>query len=139
MVRLKAVGILSYGYLVAVVSAIVAFLYSLMLYPILRGLVDVISSGEMNMDYGALSILQGFAGAGFIFMIIVFPIVAAISGFIGGCLGAIVYNLGAKITGGIEFNFVKVPKIDYSGKSSISVEEEDLPSHSAPPAKKDSL
>ncbi len=69
----------------------------------------------------------GFDGVStglFVALVILAPIFGAISGFIFGCIGAIIYNLAAKWTGGIECNFEKVPEIDYSGKSSVYSEIE---------------
>lgn len=61
--------------------------------------VAVSSLGGESEFSGALGLLFG-VGA-----IIFFPIVYAIVGFIGGLIGAAVYNLVAGMVGGIEFDF----------------------------------
>ena len=65
----------------------------------------------------------------FITLLILAPIFGALSGFIAGCLGALVYNIAAKWTGGSECSFVKAPVVDYSGKSSMRIEEEPTSFH----------
>ena len=72
--------------------------------------------------YGAISLLivpililvsvlapSGNKGLPIIF-IIIFPVLYAIAGFIGGLLVAVVYNLIAKWTGGIELTFEDPPQ-----------------------------
>jgi hypothetical protein len=126
MVRLQKIGILSYGYIMAVISAIVSFLYILIAFPAIQAIMNLVMNGfQDSMGYGGMGSggMEGFGGL-FVVFLIVAPIVGAIIGFIGGCLGAIIYNIAAKWTGGIELNFVKAPVVDYSGKSSMQVEEE---------------
>jgi hypothetical protein len=48
----------------------------------------------------------GIMGVGFA---IIFPIIYAIAGFIGGVIMAFVYNLVAKWTGGVEFTTTEAP------------------------------
>jgi len=43
------------------------------------------------------------------FLVVLFPIFYAIAGFIGGVVGAAIYNLIAKWTGGLEFEFRDAP------------------------------
>ncbi|HXK52330.1 MAG TPA: hypothetical protein PLE09_07350 [Caldisericia bacterium] len=135
MVRLTKIGILSYGYIAAVISAVISFLYVLLMFPMIQMLVKIFTNGvSESMDYG-YGMGMGMEGMGtpgfdgistglFVALIILAPIIGAISGFIFGCLGAILYNLAAKWTGGIECNFEKVPEIDYSGKPSAYSEIE---------------
>ena len=47
---------------------------------------------------------------GFNFIIILFPILYAAVGFISGILGALVYNVAAKWTGGLEFEVHDLPR-----------------------------
>ncbi len=58
-----------------------------------------------------------FASLGLVFVILV-PVFYTIAGFIGGVIAALVYNLIAKMTGGLEFTTVDVasnvpPAINY--------------------------
>lgn len=128
MVRLTKIGILSYGYIAAIISAIISFLYVLLMFPMFQMLFKTITTGlseSMDYGYGMGMGMEGISGAGFngistglfVALVILAPVIGAISGFIGGCIGAILYNLAAKWTGGVECNFEKVPEIDYSGKS----------------------
>jgi hypothetical protein len=130
MVRLNKIGVLSYGYIMAVISAIASFLYILIMFPAIQTIMNLVMNGfRESMDYGmgydamGSGGMEGFGGL-FVVLLIVTPIVGAITGFIAGCLGALIYNIAAKWTGGVELNFVKAPVIDYSGKSSMRVEEE---------------
>jgi len=50
--------------------------------------------------------LAAFGGA---FFAILFPVIYAIAGFIGGIIAAAIYNLVAKWTGGLEFEVRDVP------------------------------
>jgi hypothetical protein len=52
-----------------------------------------------------------YSGLGF-WAIIIFPIVYALTGLIGGWLGAIIYNLIARWTGGIVVDFKDVRKYE---------------------------
>ena len=47
---------------------------------------------------------------GSILLIILFPILYAVMGFIGGIISAAIYNLIASWTGGIEFTVVDAPQ-----------------------------
>jgi hypothetical protein len=49
-----------------------------------------------------------FGGA---FFAILFPVFYAVGGFIGGIIAAAIYNLVAKWTGGLEFEFRDVPSM----------------------------
>lgn len=121
MVRLTKIGILSYGYIAAIISAIISFLYVLLMFPMIQMLVKLVTEGvSESMDYGyGMGMGMGMEGMSspgfdgvstglFVALVILAPIFGAISGFIFGCIGAIIYNLAAKWTGGIECNFEKV-------------------------------
>jgi hypothetical protein len=55
-----------------------------------------------------LGALFSHGGFGIVFIIFL-PIIYGIAGFIGGIIGALVYNLVAKWTGGIEMVLTDVP------------------------------
>ena len=59
---------------------------------------------------GAKSQDSGGFFAGGIFLIILFPLIYAAMGFIGGIISAAIYNLIAKWTGGIEFTLADAPQ-----------------------------
>ena len=69
---------------------------------------------------GAPDPRAAFAGMGLAFIIII-PIFYTIIGFVGGALAALIYNLAAKVTGGLELTFLQLapvlptaPSPDYS-------------------------
>ena len=46
---------------------------------------------------------------GGVFLAVLFPVLSAITGFVGGALAAAIYNLVAKWVGGLEFELREVP------------------------------
>ena len=48
-----------------------------------------------------------WAGMGLVFCLAI-PVFYTVIGFVGGALGALIYNLVAKLTGGLELTFVDV-------------------------------
>ena len=86
-VKLRRLGILDAGKLLAVIYG----LFSLLLLPLLS-LALIITHKE---------------GAGrTMIMLLIYPIL----GFITGVIGAVIFNLAAKITGGIEMTFYEYEK-----------------------------
>ena len=53
--------------------------------------------------------MAGTAFLGSVVMCILMPIAYGIAGFVGGVISAALYNLIARITGGLEFEFADVP------------------------------
>lgn len=49
------------------------------------------------------------AAFGGVFLAILFPVLYAVAGFVGGIIAAAIYNLVAKWTGGLEFEVRDVP------------------------------
>ena len=90
--RLKRVGVLSVGLVLGAFYA---------LFGIIAGfIITVISTAAGDaFDAGGLGFLFGVGS------IIVLPIVYGIIGFIGGLISALIYNLVAMMTGGIEMEF----------------------------------
>lgn len=97
--RVKKLGVLSFakmqgvmglviGLLIGIIYGVVIILYSL--------LGASLVSGDAKYAVGGGGVVVG------IFAIIGFPIMYAIIGFIGGAIGALVYNVFAGIVGGIE-------------------------------------
>ncbi|RMG82927.1 MAG: hypothetical protein D6707_01960 [Bacteroidetes bacterium] len=92
MAKLKRIGVLSLAKLQAVLMAFV-------------GLIAGISYAIMGATFASLAGSAGLgAGLGFL-AIIIFPILYAIFGFIGGAIEAFLYNLVAGWVGGIEMDF----------------------------------
>ncbi|MCK5848260.1 MAG: DUF3566 domain-containing protein [Caldisericia bacterium] len=130
MIKLKEVGILSYGYIVALVAAFLCFIQALFIVPMVNTIIGILSeAGELDtIGMGIGSSLPTWLT---IVLIISLPIFGAIYGFIFGCIGAIVYNLAAKITGGIELSFEKAqPRKRKPARrhSNVIIEEEPVAS-----------
>jgi hypothetical protein len=75
--------------------------------PLQLGIVQAVVMGVISLiaiPFLLLGAMFGPAHAGFgLLFIIIIPIVYAIVGFIGGIISAVVYNVVAKWTGGIEY------------------------------------
>lgn len=91
-VKVKKLGVLSVAKLQAVIMALVG---------LLLGILSVIMGAVLGSMFGGSASMLGSFG---VIGIIVFPIVYAIIGFIGGAISALLYNLGAGWVGGIEMN-----------------------------------
>lgn len=98
--RLRQVGVLSAATTAAVIYAFLGLLLGLAFAAItLLGTILGASSGPGGGDILAFGI--GSAIASIIFL----PIFYGLIGFIGGALASSLYNLAAKLTGGLEFKF----------------------------------
>ena len=90
MPRIKSVGVLSS----AKISGIIYTCLGLMFIPLaLVGGVAGLASGQKNGVLG---------GIGFLAIAVLAPIFYGVLGFVGGAIGAFIYNLAAKWVGGIE-------------------------------------
>lgn len=89
MTKLKKIGVLSLAKLQAITMALVGFIIGIIFF--IGGLFFGITTDSIGI------------GMGFSFLsIIIFPIIYGVMGFIGGVIGALLYNLSSKWTGGIE-------------------------------------
>lgn len=103
--RVKKLGVLS----VAKMYAAMAFVISLLI-AIPYGLIIIVFSlmgasaarGDSAMAMGGLGIVGGIA------VMILIPIVYTIMAFIGGAIGALIYNIFASFVGGIEIEIESV-------------------------------
>ena len=95
MMILKKVGVMSVAKIFGVVLAIIG---------LIEGILFAAFGTMIGSITGATSAAM-FGGFGFV-AIIIFPIISAISGFIGGAIGAALYNLVASKIGGIEIELV---------------------------------
>lgn len=65
-------------------------------------------------------------GIGIVVMAIIMPVVYGIFGFVGGAISAFIYNLVAKVTGGLEFTFEDVtPKSYFPANADSAIETSD--------------
>ncbi len=87
MVVLKRLGVMSVARIQAIIGAVIGLFYG-----VINALCSLFPACQLTVVAGVLSIF-------------IFPIFFAISGFIGGAIGAYLYNLVAKRFGGIEFEF----------------------------------
>ena len=90
--KLQKIGIIS----VAKFSGIYGLIIGLIAGIFIAGFSMI---GTTNPDLGALGFMFGIGA------IIAFPIFYGISGFIGGIISAFLFNIIAKMAGGIEMHF----------------------------------
>jgi hypothetical protein len=99
MIQIKRVGVLSYAKMLGVVSAcfgvIIGVIYGL-IFMVFGAALMASGSGGESTGAGASGLVIGLA------FMIGFPIFYGVLGFIGGALGAVVYNVAAGFVGGIE-------------------------------------
>lgn len=88
MQKLNKIGVLSLAKINAVIGAIL-------------GLIWGIFAAILGTTIAVLGGLGALAGLG-LWSIIVFPIIYALVGFVGGAIGAFLYNLVAGWIGGVE-------------------------------------
>ena len=93
--KLKKIGILSAGLISGIIYAAFGLLIGLF-FAAFGGIVASLA------EEGAGGIL-GFGA----FSIIIFPIMYGVMGFIAGIISALLYNLAAKWTGGLEMEFTQ--------------------------------
>ena len=98
MVKLKRVGVFSVAKLQAIIMSFVGLIAGIFIAIIDMMLKSLATSAGIDKLPGAE---LGFSA------IIILPIAYAIFGFIGGAIGAIVYNLSAKLVGGLEMDFAQ--------------------------------
>jgi hypothetical protein len=89
---LKRIAPLKAGTMLAIVYGIMGLVF----IPFFLLMTVVSSQLPQSQRVGMMALGAGFA--------ICFPLIYAAAGFIGGILGALVYNLAAKWVGGIEFD-----------------------------------
>ena len=90
--KLKRIGVLSLAVFQMIFMAIIGLILGIFSAVIMTSTTSAIGVGGLG------------AGLGFL-AIIFFPIIYGIIGFIGGALGALLYNLVAKWIGGIDLEF----------------------------------
>jgi hypothetical protein len=94
MVTIKRIGILSSGLMTGAMYVFIALVLATVM------LVMTILGIEIKGDADALVLGVGFS----IFLLVFLPIIYGILGFIFGVIMAAVYNVAARMTGGIQLN-----------------------------------
>lgn len=102
--RIKKLGVLSvakmYAVIMLVVSLIISIPYGLIIMVFGAAMMGTGERGGMAAGGG--SIVAGLA------VMIILPIVYSAMGFVGGAIGALLYNIFAGIVGGIEIEVENV-------------------------------
>jgi len=97
--RIKKLGVLSVAKMYAAMAFVLSLLISIPygLFIIIFSLIGAAGArGDAGFAVGGFGIVGGIA------VMIILPIVYGIMAFIGGALGALIYNLFANFVGGIE-------------------------------------
>jgi hypothetical protein len=89
---LKRVGVLSIAKIEALIMAVFGLLYGLLYGLFMGAIAAMMPASSGGAAVGGIGILAVF----------IFPIMFAVMGFIGGALGAVIYNFAAGFIGGIE-------------------------------------
>ena len=98
MLVIKKIDILSSAKLQAILMAITG---------LITGILQLIASAIMASLLGGAGGTFGILGGFGLFTIILFPILAAILGFISGAVGALFYNLIAGWVGGVKMDITQ--------------------------------
>lgn len=101
VMRIKSIDPVSAGKVYGLLGAIFGLLIGGLIALISLALAGAASSGASGSSNAAGGIFAIFAAAG-AFAIVIYPVIYAVMGFIMGLLGALFYNLVAKVAGGIE-------------------------------------
>lgn len=89
----KSVGVLSVGKVFAILQGVVGLIIGALVA--LAGTLGVIAATP-DAPSGFMPLLFGGAA------LVIFPVAYAVVGFVGGVIGALIYNVVAGIVGGIE-------------------------------------
>jgi hypothetical protein len=95
-VRIKNINPVQLGLVLAVLYAILGLIFALFFAPFMAVMGSLAPMGTLGRPSGGMGVGSALA------VIVIFPIVYAVAGFIGGVIVAFVYNLVAGWTGGIE-------------------------------------
>lgn len=100
MITIKRFGVLSsakiYGALMAIMGLIIGVIYGLFLMLFGAAMMSMSRGGSSALGAGASSIVAALA------MMVMFPVFYGVIGLIAGALGSVIYNLLAKLIGGLE-------------------------------------
>lgn len=102
---IKRFGVFSvakmYGLVTFVVGFIVGVIYGLILI-VFGAAISALGPGRDATAGGVSTVVMG------IIMMIAFPIMYGLLGFIGGAIGALIYNIMAGVVGGVKFELEAV-------------------------------
>ena len=98
--RLRQIGVLSTGTTIAIIYAILGLILGLLFAGLT--MIGTVLGASSGPDAGGI-LAFGIGSA--IASILVLPLLYGIGGFFGGSLMALLYNLAASMSGGIEFKF----------------------------------
>ena len=109
---IKRFGVFSvakiYGLLSFIIGLIVGVLYGLFLILFGAAMSAMAPGGDQALAGGVSTVVLG------IIMMIAFPIMYGLMGFIGGAISAVVYNVSAGMIGGIKFELESVQQQEYT-------------------------
>ena len=98
---IRRFGVLSvakiYGLLTFVMGLIIGVIYGLFLILFGAAMSAIAPSGDAALAGGVSTVVMGVA------MMIGFPIMYGIMGFVGGAISAVIYNIASGLIGGIKF------------------------------------
>lgn len=97
---IRRIGVLSAAKIAAVIGAVAGVLAGVMFYLLgsLGGFASAASAGQSEADAAVGAFLTGMG----LLSIVVLPVVYAIFGFIGGAIQAFLFNIAARVAGGLE-------------------------------------
>ena len=109
---IKRFGVFSvakiYGLLSFIIGLIIGVLYGLFLILFGAAMSAMAPGGDQALAGGVSTVVLG------IMMMIAFPIMYGLMGFIGGAISAVVYNVAAGVIGGIKFDLESVQQPEYA-------------------------
>lgn len=106
MVVLKRVGVWSVAKFQAILMVIIGLIFGIFSTLLMSFITTLLARIPGTSGASTLPTVGIIAGYGLLALII-YPILFGIIGLIGGAIGAVLYNLTAKIVGGIEMEFVQ--------------------------------
>ncbi len=106
--RIRKLGILSLAKIYAVMMLVMSLLISIPygLFIIIFALIGGAGAGQQD-GFAGIAVGGGGIILGLVVMIVL-PIMYAILGFIGGAIGALIYNIFAGMVGGVEIEVENV-------------------------------
>src|SRR5215218_10274723 len=114
MMQIKRVGVLSLAKIYAVTMAVFGLIFG-----VIYGLIFMVVGGAIMAGGGRDA---GSAGAGSfaigLIMMVAIPVTYGILGFIGGALGAVIYNVASGFVGGIELDLENLDTAGYTAPPS---------------------
>ncbi|HEY1802568.1 MAG TPA: hypothetical protein VGG46_16700 [Terriglobales bacterium] len=114
MQTVKSVGVLSVAKILGFIYGTMALIFVpfVLLFGLL-GAMGAMASSEHSNPFAALGVI------GVILLSLFIPIVYGICGFIGGAIGALIYNLLAKWVGGIQIELQSQPVGQYAAAQDL--------------------